>query len=179
VVVSTRVGGVPEVCSMQQQQSAPFLVFFSAITQHPQLTLRRCSCGRSSSVRNCLKQNSPVPERGFRNCTPATLQRKTSSLAMLCRGSYLQQVFAADPTLSCCTPVHTNCIAHSPDSSAAHARYYAGVAQVLPPDVMLLAEPSPEDLLAAVEAALTQLPHLDPQQQHQRVSRKCDVLLCE
>jgi hypothetical protein len=43
-------------------------------------------------------------------------------------------------------------------------------AQVLPPDVMLLAEPSPEELLAAVEAALTRLPCLDPQQQHERVS---------
>jgi hypothetical protein len=45
--------------------------------------------------------------------------------------------------------------------------------QVLPPDVMLLAEPSPEELLAAVEAALLRLPALDPQQQHERVSTAC------
>eukprot|EP00882_Tetradesmus_deserticola_P029165 GHRQ01032608.1.p1 GENE.GHRQ01032608.1~~GHRQ01032608.1.p1 ORF type:complete len:143 (+),score=17.88 GHRQ01032608.1:276-704(+) len=38
---------------------------------------------------------------------------------------------------------------------------------------MLLAEPSPEQLLAAVEAALEQLPGLDPQQQHERVSMQC------
>ncbi|WIA35689.1 hypothetical protein OEZ86_004095 [Tetradesmus obliquus] len=44
-----------------------------------------------------------------------------------------------------------------------------GVPEVLPPDVMLLAEPSPEDLLAAVEQALLLLPELDPQQQHARV----------
>lgn len=41
--------------------------------------------------------------------------------------------------------------------------------QVLPPDMMLLAEPSPEDLLAAVEAAILKVPHLDPQAQHKRV----------
>ncbi|KAF6266378.1 glycosyl transferase [Scenedesmus sp. NREL 46B-D3] len=44
-----------------------------------------------------------------------------------------------------------------------------GVPEVLPPDVMLLAEPSPEELLAAVEAALLRLPSLDPQRQHERV----------
>lgn len=41
--------------------------------------------------------------------------------------------------------------------------------QVLPPDMMLLAEPSPEDLLAAVEQAINRVPHLDPLKQHKRV----------
>jgi hypothetical protein len=41
--------------------------------------------------------------------------------------------------------------------------------QVLPPDVMLLAEPSPEELLAAVEEAIQRVPHLGPLQQHDRV----------
>ena len=42
-------------------------------------------------------------------------------------------------------------------------------AQVLPPDVLLLAEPSPEDLLAALELALGRLAGLDPHKQHARV----------
>jgi hypothetical protein len=41
--------------------------------------------------------------------------------------------------------------------------------QVLPPDMLLLSEPSPEDLLAAVEAALTRVTALDPWAQHERV----------
>lgn len=44
-----------------------------------------------------------------------------------------------------------------------------GVPEVLPPDVMLLAEPSPEDLLAAVEDAISRVPHLDPLHQHECV----------
>jgi hypothetical protein len=35
--------------------------------------------------------------------------------------------------------------------------------------MMLLAEPSPEDLLAAVEQAIDRVPHLDPLKQHNRV----------
>lgn len=50
--------------------------------------------------------------------------------------------------------------------------------QVLPPDVMLLAEPSPEDLLAAVDEAIQRVPHLDPLQQHERVSDLAIVLRC-
>lgn len=48
--------------------------------------------------------------------------------------------------------------------------YYCACLQVLPPDVMLLAEPSPEDLLAAVEEAIQRVPSLDPLAQHERVS---------
>eukprot|EP00878_Enallax_costatus_P003436 GHUV01003647.1.p1 GENE.GHUV01003647.1~~GHUV01003647.1.p1 ORF type:complete len:475 (+),score=123.32 GHUV01003647.1:322-1746(+) len=44
-----------------------------------------------------------------------------------------------------------------------------GVPEVLPPDVMLLAEPSPEDLLDALQEALLKVPNLDPIQQHNRV----------
>lgn len=43
-------------------------------------------------------------------------------------------------------------------------------AQVLPDDVMLLAEPSPDDLLNALEEAIAKVPDLDPVQQHERVS---------
>lgn len=42
--------------------------------------------------------------------------------------------------------------------------------QVLPPDVMLLAEPSPEELLDALEEALHRVPDLDPVLKHKRVS---------
>jgi hypothetical protein len=54
--------------------------------------------------------------------------------------------------------------------------YTCASLQVLPPDVMLLAEPSPEDLLAAVEEAIQRVPHLDPLQQHGRVRLSALVL---
>jgi hypothetical protein len=41
--------------------------------------------------------------------------------------------------------------------------------QVLPPDMMLLAEPSPEDLLVVLEEALARVHTLDPVAQHVRV----------
>ncbi|KAF8057928.1 hypothetical protein HT031_005874 [Scenedesmus sp. PABB004] len=43
-------------------------------------------------------------------------------------------------------------------------------AQVLPPDVLLLAEPGPEDLLAALEEGLARVTALDPHAQHARVA---------
>lgn len=54
-------------------------------------------------------------------------------------------------------------------SNASTCVCVCGVVQVLPPDVMLLAEPSPEDLLAAVEEAICRVPQLDPLKQHERV----------
>lgn len=42
--------------------------------------------------------------------------------------------------------------------------------QVLPPDVMLLAEPCPEDLLSALEVAVQRVQQLDPLALHARVS---------
>jgi hypothetical protein len=44
-----------------------------------------------------------------------------------------------------------------------------GVPEVLPSDMMLLAEPVPEDLVAALEAALTRVYEVDPVKQHQQV----------
>lgn len=56
----------------------------------------------------------------------------------------------------------------------------AAAMQVLPPDVMLLAEPSPEDLLEALEEALVRVPELDPVQQHKKVGAcsSCCCALC-
>ncbi|KAG2490079.1 hypothetical protein HYH03_011544 [Edaphochlamys debaryana] len=45
-----------------------------------------------------------------------------------------------------------------------------GVPEVLPPDMLLLSQPSAEGLLAALEAALLRLPSQDPHAQHARVA---------
>ena len=44
-----------------------------------------------------------------------------------------------------------------------------GVPEVLPEEMIVLAEPSCTGLEAAVEEALTRLPHSDPLEQHERV----------
>jgi hypothetical protein len=45
--------------------------------------------------------------------------------------------------------------------------------------MMLLAEPSPEALLASVEAAIDRVPHLDPAAQHERVRSPFAFVFCE
>lgn len=42
--------------------------------------------------------------------------------------------------------------------------------QVLPDDMIVLAEPAPEDMIRAVEKAIDMLPGIDPQVMHLRVS---------
>ena len=44
-----------------------------------------------------------------------------------------------------------------------------GVPEVLPSDMMLLAEPMPEDLVVAMEEALKRVYYVDPVKQHQQV----------
>lgn len=43
-------------------------------------------------------------------------------------------------------------------------------AQVLPDDMMLLAEPAPENLIEAIEQALVRVGSIDPQAQHEKVT---------
>ena len=43
--------------------------------------------------------------------------------------------------------------------------------QVLPPSMLLLAEPSPEALVAALELAIERMPHVDALCQHRQVRR--------
>ena len=43
--------------------------------------------------------------------------------------------------------------------------------QVLPPSMLLLAEPSPEALVAALELAIERMPHVDGLCQHHQVRR--------
>ena len=42
--------------------------------------------------------------------------------------------------------------------------------QVLPDDMIVLAEPAPEDMVRAVKKAIDMLPGIDPQVMHLRVS---------
>ncbi|GLC56388.1 hypothetical protein PLESTB_001099500 [Pleodorina starrii] len=49
-----------------------------------------------------------------------------------------------------------------------------GVPEVLPPDMIVLAEPSAEGLLTAIEAALLRVPHQRPAEQHERVRQMYD-----
>lgn len=49
-----------------------------------------------------------------------------------------------------------------------------GVPEVLPPDMIVLAEPSAEGLLDAIERALLRVPHQDPLAQHERVRHMYD-----
>ena len=46
-----------------------------------------------------------------------------------------------------------------------------GVPEVLPPEMLVLAEPSAEGLLDALGEALDRLPHADAHEQHAAVSR--------
>lgn len=43
--------------------------------------------------------------------------------------------------------------------------------QVLPPTMLLLAEPNPEALVAALELAIERTPHVDGLRQHRQVRR--------
>lgn len=42
--------------------------------------------------------------------------------------------------------------------------------QVLPEDMIVLAEPDPTDMVQAIEKAISMLPKVDPQAMHLRVS---------
>ena len=49
-----------------------------------------------------------------------------------------------------------------------------GVPEVLPSDMLVLAEPTPESLLAALGRAMELLPKSDPLERHRRVSEMYD-----
>jgi hypothetical protein len=50
--------------------------------------------------------------------------------------------------------------------------------QVLPDDMIVLAEPAPEDMVRAVKKAIDMLPGVDPQVMHLRVSVNLNSLHC-
>lgn len=47
--------------------------------------------------------------------------------------------------------------------------------QVLPDDMVVLAEPDPGDMVQAIKKAITLLPMIDPQEMHDRVSAFFEV----
>ncbi|KAG8082198.1 hypothetical protein GUJ93_ZPchr0014g46988 [Zizania palustris] len=49
-----------------------------------------------------------------------------------------------------------------------------GVPEVLPDDMIVLAQPAPEDLVQAVKKAIDMLPGIDPQLMHLRILWKCN-----
>ena len=69
----------------------------------------------------------------------------------------------------------------SPVGATAVLQWEWWQAQVLPTEMVLLAEPNPESLLAALEQAVHQVHTVDPFQQHQQVLRstaRCPDNMC-
>lgn len=48
--------------------------------------------------------------------------------------------------------------------------FLSAVSQVLPDDMIVLAEPDPSDMVLAITNAINLLPRIDPQAMHHRVS---------